>query len=453
MEHGSPPGGSLEECSYRNMGVKKLVIHHGGSWAANCYEGGMTKWVHVPIGLTYDDFVKLVQDAAKVDAHRSTLELCSLAFTTTGTARPRIENDKDVSCMMDEDKLLPEVYVTVSKKVATHCVQNGTILEEDDNLIHSTFLQQCNLPTPQPVYGGFLRQLAACGYIPMLDPIVCNDETIDDEENSESSDTDNRDDSSIPDIDRGPSGFATFSGDSFREDGLGDGVDQSCEHASSQTWIIPGSERYSFEPISTEESISDNGRLYKGLYLQYRWFPRKSSTSKFLDCRRTISTKVASTRPLSTTQRHNGRNASGSWTSFVVYKGLEGKRSCRGFCFGPPEESFKLLPAYCHRLKEVNPGTITAMKTNVANQFEYLFIAHAASLHGFHTVIRPVIAIDGTHLKGKFSGIMFVAICLDANNQVFPLAYGFGDVENEMSWTWFLKPPPRNQGCNEERVP
>ncbi|KAK1578019.1 hypothetical protein Q3G72_026919 [Acer saccharum] len=67
-----------------------------------------------------------------------------------------------------------------------------------------------------------------------------------------------------------------------------------------------------------------------------------------------------------------------------------------------------------------------------------MFIAHAASLHGFRIVIRPVIAIDGTHFKGKFSGIMFVAICLDANNHVFPLANGFGDVEDELSWTWFL---------------
>ncbi|KAK2655658.1 hypothetical protein Ddye_008710 [Dipteronia dyeriana] len=67
-----------------------------------------------------------------------------------------------------------------------------------------------------------------------------------------------------------------------------------------------------------------------------------------------------------------------------------------------------------------------------------MFIAYAVSLHGFHIVIRPVIAIDGTYLKGKFFGIMFVAICLDANNQVFPLAYGFGDVEDEMSCTWFL---------------
>ncbi|KAK3212694.1 hypothetical protein Dsin_017400 [Dipteronia sinensis] len=67
-----------------------------------------------------------------------------------------------------------------------------------------------------------------------------------------------------------------------------------------------------------------------------------------------------------------------------------------------PKNHSNCWPAYCHRLKEVNPGTITTMKKNVANQFEYLFIAHAASLQGFHTVIRPVIAIDGTHLKGKY---------------------------------------------------
>ena len=118
--------------------------------------------------------------------------------------------------------------------------------------------------------------------------------------------------------------------------------------------------------------------------------------------------------------------------------------------FGAPEESFKLLPGYCHRLKEVNPGTVTAMKTNDANQFEYMFIALAASLHGFRTVIRPVIAIDGTHLKIKFSGILFVAICLDANNQVFPLAYGFGDVEDELSWTWFLNELKKAIGCPED---
>ncbi|TXG51801.1 hypothetical protein EZV62_024325 [Acer yangbiense] len=63
---------------YMNMDTKRLVIYHGGSWVGNCYEGGLTKWVNVPRGLTYDALVKLVQDVAKVDAARYTIELCSL---------------------------------------------------------------------------------------------------------------------------------------------------------------------------------------------------------------------------------------------------------------------------------------------------------------------------------------------------------------------------------------
>ncbi|KAK2655336.1 hypothetical protein Ddye_008388 [Dipteronia dyeriana] len=50
------------------MSATKLVIYHGGSWVGNCYEGGMTKWVNVPRGLSYGVLVKLVQDVAKVDA-------------------------------------------------------------------------------------------------------------------------------------------------------------------------------------------------------------------------------------------------------------------------------------------------------------------------------------------------------------------------------------------------
>ena len=82
------------------MDTKRLVIYHGGSWVGNCYEGGLTKWVHVPRGLTYDASVKLVQDVAKVNAARYTIELCSLVSTNIGVARPIIENDNEVSCMM-----------------------------------------------------------------------------------------------------------------------------------------------------------------------------------------------------------------------------------------------------------------------------------------------------------------------------------------------------------------
>ncbi|XP_020410860.1 uncharacterized protein LOC109946689 [Prunus persica] len=59
-------------------------------------------------------------------------------------------------------------------------------------------------------------------------------------------------------------------------------------------------------------------------------------------------------------------------------------------------------------------------------------------IRGFRTVIRPVIALDGTFLKGKYRGTLFVATCKDGNNHTYPVAFGVGDSENDASWNWFL---------------
>ena len=35
------------------------------------------------------------------------------------------------------------------------------------------------------------------------------------------------------------------------------------------------------------------------------------------------------------------------------------------------------------------------------------------------------------HFKGKFQGVMFVATTKDANEQIYPFAFAFGDEEND----------------------
>ncbi|WRX20628.1 MULE transposase domain - like 5 [Theobroma cacao] len=52
--------------------------------------------------------------------------------------------------------------------------------------------------------------------------------------------------------------------------------------------------------------------------------------------------------------------------------------------------------------------------------------------------MRPTVAIDATHLKSRFKGILFVAVCKNANECVYPVAFGIGHVEDEDSWTWFF---------------
>ena len=47
--------------------------------------------------------------------------------------------------------------------------------------------------------------------------------------------------------------------------------------------------------------------------------------------------------------------------------------------------------------------------------------------------MRPVIVVNGTFLKGKYWGTMFVAIVQYDNEQAYLLAFGCGDSESNAS--------------------
>ena len=49
-----------------------------------------------------------------------------------------------------------------------------------------------------------------------------------------------------------------------------------------------------------------------------------------------------------------------------------------------------------------------------------------------------MLIVDGTHLGGKYKGVLLTTSGQDANFQIFPLAYAIVDSEDEESWTWFL---------------
>ncbi|KAK2656185.1 hypothetical protein Ddye_009237 [Dipteronia dyeriana] len=89
-------------------------------------------------------------------------------------------------------------------------------------------------------------------------------------------------------------------------------------------------------------------------------------------------------------------------------------------------------------LEQTNPGTITDLHTDLANRFMYMFFYLKACIDGFLSSIRPVIAIDATFLKGPHASVLFVAMCMDGNDQIFPLAFGVGDSETNEAWEWFL---------------
>ncbi|XP_022565025.1 uncharacterized protein LOC111209416 [Brassica napus] len=102
-------------------------------------------------------------------------------------------------------------------------------------------------------------------------------------------------------------------------------------------------------------------------------------------------------------------------------------------------ESYGKIPKYLHMLREANPGTHSSYKTDVDGRFRYLFIAFGQSIRGFNTVMRRVIVVDGTFLKSKFKGVLLVATAIDGNSNLYPIAFGIVDSENEQSWEWFMR--------------
>ncbi|KAA0045588.1 MuDRA-like transposase [Cucumis melo var. makuwa] len=78
-----------------------------------------------------------------------------------------------------------------------------------------------------------------------------------------------------------------------------------------------------------------------------------------------------------------------------------------------PKESYNVLRRYGETLKLTNVG--------------------------FLNCIRLIIVMDGTFLKNKYWGQLIVSVCLDCNNQIYPLAFGVVDRETDYSIQWFLE--------------
>ncbi|XP_070045292.1 uncharacterized protein [Nicotiana tomentosiformis] len=104
---------------------------------------------------------------------------------------------------------------------------------------------------------------------------------------------------------------------------------------------------------------------------------------------------------------------------------------------GTPEENYELLYSYLYMMKSKNPRTYTNIKIDDNNRFLYMFYAYGSSIAGWNHC-RPVIAIDATFLKLKYRGVLIISVSKDANNQIFPLAFGIAESENNNSYKWYF---------------
>nr|GEY79303.1 hypothetical protein [Tanacetum cinerariifolium] len=105
---------------------------------------------------------------------------------------------------------------------------------------------------------------------------------------------------------------------------------------------------------------------------------------------------------------------------------------------------YKKLNDYAKALVDTNPVNSVDIEvehrgTGIPLYFKSMYVCLAAVREGFLDRCRKYLGLDGCFLKGVVKGMLLIAVGKDANNQMFPLAWGIVETESQSSWTWFLE--------------
>ncbi|MED6135639.1 hypothetical protein PIB30_117876 [Stylosanthes scabra] len=112
--------------------------------------------------------------------------------------------------------------------------------------------------------------------------------------------------------------------------------------------------------------------------------------------------------------------------------------------YGDWDESYNQLGRYFNALQTFIPGTIVDLQTrpfDVGNSldvvFHQVFWSCPSCIKAFKHC-KPLISVDATHLVGKYSGILLIAIAQDGNGNLLPVAFAIVEKEDTDSWFFFL---------------
>ncbi|KAH9619390.1 hypothetical protein KSS87_019066 [Heliosperma pusillum] len=121
--------------------------------------------------------------------------------------------------------------------------------------------------------------------------------------------------------------------------------------------------------------------------------------------------------------------------------------------YGNSDEKYTRVWDYAHTIKKYNPGSsafvIVGRIEIPPPVFKRMYICLRACVEGFVNGCRPLIGVDGCHLKGMCSGMILVVVAMDGNNNIFPIAWAIVEVENRDSWQWFLEVLVTDIGVDE----
>ena len=105
---------------------------------------------------------------------------------------------------------------------------------------------------------------------------------------------------------------------------------------------------------------------------------------------------------------------------------------------GDEEKQYSMMWDYAQEIRMSNPGSSMFIKLK-DGRFHQCYMSLDACKRGFLAGCRPVICVDGCHLKTKYGGQLLTAVGIDPNNCIFPIAMAVVEVEDTPTWKWFLQ--------------
>ena len=113
------------------------------------------------------------------------------------------------------------------------------------------------------------------------------------------------------------------------------------------------------------------------------------------------------------------------------------KRLVKKVLEGDELEQYNSMWDYAQEFRTSNPGSSFYVGVN-DGIFGSCYFSLDACKRGFMQACRPVLCLDGCHLKSKYGGVMMCVVGMDPNDCIYPLAFAVVEVENTDTWKWFL---------------
>ena len=130
--------------------------------------------------------------------------------------------------------------------------------------------------------------------------------------------------------------------------------------------------------------------------------------------------------------------------NYTISYGKAWRAKCKAmkYLFGGWREAYSVLPRMIMAIAQTNPGTVHKIwseptEVHGTHILRGFFWAFGPAIRAFESC-RPLLSIDGTFLYGKYKGVLLIAMAIDANGQLLPVAYALVEKESNATWGWFM---------------